>query len=70
MDAEYILIRAVEPTSAFDGLAVMADPVAIEHRRKTGRPRAPAYLDRLAERLRARGLQVQTQVVVGKAAPP
>ncbi len=68
MDAEYILIRAVEPTLPFDGFAVMADPIAIEHGKEDRAAVAQVYLDRLAERLRATGLQVQTQVVVGKAA--
>jgi nucleotide-binding universal stress UspA family protein len=68
MGAQYVLIRSVEPTSPLDGLAVMADPLAIKHGEEDRAAVAQADLDRLAERLRAGRLQVQTQVVVGEAA--
>jgi len=68
MDAECILIRAVEPTSPLDGFAVIVDPIAIERSKNARTAAAQAHLDQVAERLRTRGLRTQTQVVVGKAA--
>jgi nucleotide-binding universal stress UspA family protein len=67
MDAEYTLTQAVESSSLLDGYAVMAEPDACEQGREERRAVAQAYLDRVAERLRTRGLRVQTQVVVGES---
>ena len=68
MDAEYTLLRAIEPSSFLDGLAAMADPGAVERASEERRAEAQAYLDRLAERLRAGGTRVQTEVVLCESA--
>jgi nucleotide-binding universal stress UspA family protein len=68
VDAEYTLVRAVEPHSFLDGCAVMAEPGAIEKAREQRTAVAQTYLDGVAERLRIKGLCVHTQVVVGESA--
>jgi nucleotide-binding universal stress UspA family protein len=68
MDAEYTLLRAVEPSSFLDGLAAVADPCAIERASEERKAEAQAYLDRLAEGLRADGKHVQTEVVLCESA--
>jgi nucleotide-binding universal stress UspA family protein len=64
MDAEYTLLRVVDPSvlglSAQDenaGAATVAQPL---------KDRAQAYLERQAEELRAQGLQVDAAVMVGE----
>ncbi|MGA2068181.1 MAG: universal stress protein [Thermoguttaceae bacterium] len=42
-------------------------PSLIEQAREVRRAVAQAYLDRVAERLRAKGLRIQTHVVVGES---
>ena len=68
MDAEYTLLRAVEPSSFLDGLAAVADPCAIERASEERRAEAQAYLDRLAERLRAMASTSKPQVVLCESA--
>jgi nucleotide-binding universal stress UspA family protein len=66
MDAEYTLVRAVEPSLLPDGFPVVAELSAIEQPRlEKLRAEAQAYLAGVAERLRAKGLRMQTHVVVG-----
>jgi len=65
--AQFALIRAVEPSSLLDGFAAVAEPRAIEYGCEQRRSMALTYLDRVAERLRTRGLYTQTHVVSGKS---
>jgi nucleotide-binding universal stress UspA family protein len=66
MDAEYTLLRAVQPNSPPDGVPVAAALSAIEQPRlEKRRAEAQAYLDGLAERWQAKALRIQTHVVVG-----
>lgn len=64
MDAEYTLLRVVDPTVL--GLSVQDENVAASAIMQSLKDRAQAYLDRQAEALRARGLQVDTVVTVGE----
>ncbi|MGO8751180.1 MAG: universal stress protein [Thermoguttaceae bacterium] len=67
-DAEYTLIRAVERSLIPDGFRMAAERNAIEQPRlEKQRAEAQAYLDELAERLRAKALHIRTQVVVGES---
>ncbi len=64
MDAEYTLLRVVDPTVL--GLSVQDENVAASAIVQSLKDRAQAYLDRQAEALRARGLQVDAVVTVGE----
>ena len=66
-NTEYTLVRTVEPSLFTDGLATVVDLGAIDHGCQERRAMAQAYLDRVAERLREKGLRVQTRVAVGKS---
>lgn len=67
MDAEYTLIHSIELSSLLDGYAIVAEPSAILQDRDNRRAAAHAYLDRVAEGLRTRGLRVHTHVVIGQS---
>lgn len=66
MDAEYTLLRVVDPTAL--GLSVHDERVAESPALQPLRERAQTYLERQAEELRNLGLQVETVVVVGEPA--
>ena len=69
MDAEYTLIRVVESRFSSSGYPVVAELRAAEQPRLEKRKaEAQAYLDRVAERLRAEGFRIQTHVVVAESA--
>jgi nucleotide-binding universal stress UspA family protein len=69
MDTEYSLIRAVESSSLPVGYPFGPELGAAEQLRLEKRKaEAQAYLDRVAERLRAKGFRIQTHIVVGKSA--
>jgi nucleotide-binding universal stress UspA family protein len=68
MDAEYTLVRAVELSLFPDGFRGAEEPSAIEQPRLAKRrAEAQAYLDTVAERLRAKALPIQTHVTVGES---
>jgi len=64
MDAEYTLLRVIDPTAL--GLSVHDENVAAATAVQPLKDRAQIYLDRQAEELRARGLPVDTVVIVGE----
>ncbi|MGA2065397.1 MAG: universal stress protein [Thermoguttaceae bacterium] len=69
MDAEYTLVRAVEPGLLPDGFRVVAELSATEQPRLEKRKaEAQAYLDGVAGFWRSEALRIQTQVVVGTSA--
>jgi nucleotide-binding universal stress UspA family protein len=69
MDAEYALIRSVEASSLPVGSPFVAELRAVEQRRLEERKtEAQAYLDKVAERLRAKAFRIQTHIVVGESA--
>ena len=67
MGADCTLIQTVGASSLLDGFATAADPRAIEDGCEQRRAAAHAYLNRVAERLRAEGLCARTRVVSGKS---
>ena len=67
MGADCTLIQTVGASSLLDGFATAADPRAIEDGCEQRRATARAYLNRVAERLRAEGLCARTRVVSGKS---
>ncbi len=64
MDAEYTLLRVVDPAAL--GLSVHDENVAAAAVLQPLMDRAQTYLERQAEELRARGLQVDAVVTVGE----
>jgi nucleotide-binding universal stress UspA family protein len=69
VDAEYVLIRAVESSSLPVGCPFVAELTAAEQLRLEKRKaEAEAYLDRVAEGLHAKAFRAQTHVVVGESA--
>ncbi|MGA2035371.1 MAG: universal stress protein [Thermoguttaceae bacterium] len=69
MDSEYVLVRAVESSSLPVGFPVAAElRVAEQSRLEKRKAEAQAYLDRVAERLRAEAFRIETHVVVGESA--
>jgi nucleotide-binding universal stress UspA family protein len=69
MDAEYTFIRAVQASLLPDGFPVAVELSAIEQPLlEQQRTEAQAYLDGVAERLRANALRIETRVVVGESA--
>jgi nucleotide-binding universal stress UspA family protein len=66
-DAEYLLLQAIDPPLLDYALTPYA-PVADQRTLDAWREAASAYLDRVAERLRARKLRVRTQVALGNPA--
>jgi nucleotide-binding universal stress UspA family protein len=68
MDAEYVLIRAVESRSPSAGPPVAAERKAAEQPRlEKQKAEAQAYLDGAVERLRAEGFRVRARVVVAES---
>ncbi|MGA2619975.1 MAG: universal stress protein [Thermoguttaceae bacterium] len=68
MGAEYVLVRVVQSSSFPAGYPVSAEsPAAGQPRLERRKAEAQAYLDRVAERLRAEAFRVQTHVVVGES---
>lgn len=64
MDAEYTLLRVVDP--AVLGLSVHDENIAASAVLQPLKDRAQTYLDRQAEELRTQGLQVDAVVTVGE----
>ena len=67
MGADCTLIQTVGASSLRDRFATAADPRAVEDGRGQRKAAAQAYLNRVAERLRAEGLCARTRVVSGKS---
>lgn len=69
MDTEYTLIRVVEPCRWSERGPLVAELIGMEHPEVEQRKgEAQTYLDNVAERLRTKGMRIETRVVVGESA--
>jgi nucleotide-binding universal stress UspA family protein len=67
MGADYTLVQTVDACSRLDGFATVVQPRVIEYGCEQRRTMAQAYLNRVAARMRSKGLCSLTHVVSGKS---